>query len=200
MIQLLISLVFAAPATSPVDALSPTISKQVMNLNVYLKNVAKDQVLETKDTQDQGKPDTFIVFKVVDNNKILQMHLFDLNRDQKVDVVKHFKDGKMIKTESILDKDGKVFAITEFDPETGYETTKTLFDNQLLTKKISYKNELRREEMDRNLDGKVDMWVHFRNGKVLKTEVDEDYDGKNIKVIAGEYVDLKDSKKDSKKE
>ncbi|MCB0347738.1 MAG: hypothetical protein KDD37_02840 [Bdellovibrionales bacterium] len=185
MVQLLLLLSFAA-TPSVVDPLSLAITKQVMDLNYYLKNLGSDQVLETMDTQDQGKPDTFIIFKTVDNNKVLLMHLFDMNRDQKIDVVKHFKDGKVVKTESILDKEGKVFSITEFDPDTGYETVKTLFDQQMLTKKISFKNELRREEIDRNLDGKVDKWIHFRNGKVLKTEIDENFDGKTIKVIAGD--------------
>jgi hypothetical protein len=188
---LLFTLVFAAPSTSPVDALSPTITKQTMDLNYYLKNLGKDQTLETMDTQDQGKPDTFIIFKMVDSNKVLLMHLFDMNRDQKIDVVKHFKDGKVIKTESVLDREGKIFAVTEFDAESGFETSKTMYDQKLLSKKISFKNELRREEFDRNLDGKVDKWIHFRNGKVLKTEIDENFDGKTIKIIAGEQSDTK---------
>lgn len=186
-----LSLLFAAPASSPVDTLSLAITKQTMDLNYYLKNLGKDQTLETMDTQDQGKPDTFIIFKMVDNNKVLLMHLFDMNRDQKIDVVKHFKDGKVIKTESVLDREGKIFTVSEFDPENGFETSKTMYDQKLLSKKISFKNELRREEFDRNLDGKMDKWIHFRNGKILKTEVDENFDGKTIKVIAGEASDPK---------
>ncbi len=195
MIHLLLLLSFAATTTSAIDPLSLALSKNVMDLNYYLKNLGADQTLETLDTQDQGKPDTFIIFKTVDSNKVLLMHLFDMNRDQKIDVVKHFKDGKVIKTESILDREGKVFAITDFDTETGFEISKTLFDQQILTKKISFKNELRREEIDRNLDGKVDKWIHFRNGKVLKTEIDENFDGKTIKVIAGEGSSDKNNSK-----
>lgn len=196
MIRILLLAAFAASPTGlQLQTLSPAISDAKMDLNYYLKHLAKDQSLESMDKEGKGKPDTFIIFKMLDGNKILLMHLFDLDRDQKIDIVKHFKDGKVIKTESIQDKDGKVFAVTEFDPETGHEIMKTIFDQQIMTKKISFKNELRRKEFDRNLDGKIDQWVHFRNGKVTKTEIDENYDGKNIRVIAGEYVEPKPNKK-----
>lgn len=190
MIHLFLFMAFSS-TPSAIDSLSPAITNRSMDLNFYLKNLGKDQTLETMDTEDKGKPDTFIIFKTVDTNKVLLMHLFDMNRDQKIDLVKHFKDGKVIKTESVLDKEGKVFAITEFDPETSDEVLKTLFDQKLVTKRISFKKELRREEFDRNLDGKVDKWIHFRNGKILKTEIDENFDGKSIKVIAGESSDTK---------
>ena len=36
--------------------------------------------------------------------------------------------------------------------------------------------------MDRNSDKKPDMWVHYRNGQVVKTEIDVNFDGKNIRV------------------
>lgn len=176
---------FAATSSS---ALSPAYDGKKINLNFYKDKLAKDQVIEAMDSQDTGKPDYFIVSKVLDKDrKILQMHLFDLDHDGQIDLVKHFKDGKLIKTESLLDKKGDVFTINDYDPESGLLLQKTQKDLSMIKWKYFFKNELRREEADRNLDGKADMWVHYRNGKVLKTEVDEDYDGKHIKVIPGTF-------------
>jgi len=182
---ILLSLAFAAKQDF-VDVLSPAIKARKMDLNHYKTDINKSKVLESMDSKDEGVPDTFIVYLMRDNNKILLMHLFDLNRDGKIDVAKHFKNSKMMRTEAVLDKDGNVFSITEYNLSNGNEIKKVTYDGELVSTRLSYKKQVRREEMDRNLDGKVDMWIHYRDGLVVKSEVDEDFDGKKIRVIPGE--------------
>lgn len=184
----ILALSFFATSTYAALPTSPAYNGKKINLNFYKDKLAKDQVLESMDSQDQGKPDTFIISKVLDKDrKILQMQLFDLDHDGQIDLVKHFKDGKLVKTETLLDKKGEVFTINDYDPESGMLLQKTQKDPSMVKWKYFFKNELRREEADRNLDGKPDMWVHYRNGKVLKTEIDENFDGKNIKVVPGSF-------------
>tara|TARA_B100001248_G_C27399434_1_gene468766 strand:+ start:8263 stop:8829 length:567 start_codon:yes stop_codon:yes gene_type:complete len=188
MYLLIITYLFAAKQDF-VDVLSPAIKSRTMDLNYYKKDLKDSKVLESMDSQDEGKPDTFLIYVMRDGAKILLMHLFDLNRDGKIDVAKHFKNSKMYRTETILDREGKIFAITEYNPDTGNEIKKVTFDHEVMTTRLSYKNQLRREEIDRNLDGKTDMWVHYREGQVVKSEVDEDFDGENIRIVPGEKVE-----------
>ena len=72
--------------------------------------------------------------------------------------------------------------INDYDIDTGKILKKTLTENDALTWKYWHKGVLRRKEVDRNADGAPDMWVHYRNGKTVKTEIDVNFDGKNIRL------------------
>ena len=45
------------------------------------------------------------------------------------------------------------------------------------------KGELRLKEIDRNSDKKPDMFIHYRNGVAVKTEVDVNYDGTDMRTV-----------------
>jgi hypothetical protein len=155
-------------------------------LNDYMKNLEPDQVMEKMDSRGKKDADIFIIYqKSDDGSKRLVMQLFDLNRDGKIDLAKHFEKGKLVKTEADLDFDGFVDVVSEYDPATGELKKKTQADGDTNIWKYYVKNELRRKEIDRNSDGKPDMWVYFRNNKILKTEIDEKFDGKSIRRIEG---------------
>jgi len=154
-----------------------------IKLDEYLKNIGPGQVLEKMDSQGHGNPDIFVISrKNDDGSKTLIMQLFDLNRDGKIDLVKHFEKGKLIRTEMDLDYDGKVDVVSEYDPQTGELKKKIQADGTTNIWKYYFKNEIRKKEVDRNSDGKPDMWVYYRNGKVIRTEVDKTFDGKIVRI------------------
>ena len=157
-----------------------------LDLNSY-KNVDGEKLtIESADTHGKGKDNVFFVFQMQasdkDNEKILKYHLFDLNSDGKIDLVKHFNLGKLAKSEADLDFDGKADVVTEFDTNTGQVVKKTENDGKSNIWRYWHKGEMRLKEMDRNSDKKPDVWIHYRSGQVIKTEVDVDFDGKNIRV------------------
>lgn len=156
---------------------------QTIKLDDYLKNLDPDEVVEKLDSLGKNNPDIFIIFKKKeDGSKQLVMQLFDLNRDGKIDLAKHFEKGKLVKTEMDLDYDGAVDVVSEFDPQTGELRKKIQADGTTNIWKYYFHNELRKKEVDRNSDGKPDMWVYYRNGKVVRTEVDKNFDGKIIRI------------------
>lgn len=153
-----------------------------IDLKSYLEKLSEDYSIEKMDYDNSGNPDMFVVFKKADSGRIMVRQMFDFNKDGKIDIVNHYQKGKKIKTESDLDYDGKVDTITEFDVNTEQVYKKTLVENGNLLWKYWHNNELRRKEADRNGDGDPDMWVHYRNGKIVKTEIDVNFDGKNIRI------------------
>lgn len=174
---------FGAPTpTSTSGATTKSLIHEI-KIGDYLKNLSESQVLEKMDSTGKGNPDIFIVFnKKEDGSKQMTMQLFDLNRDGKIDLVKHFEKGKLVKTEADLDYDGKVDVVTDYDPVTSEIRKKTQADGSTSIWKYYFKNELRKKEIDRNADGKPDMWVYYRNGKVLRTEIDQNFNGKIVRV------------------
>ena len=68
---------------------------RTIRLQEFLTNLEPDEVVEKKDSQGGQNYDIFIVYKKKDDGpKQLVMQLFDLNRDGKIDLVKHFEKGK----------------------------------------------------------------------------------------------------------
>ncbi len=156
---------------------------QTIKLDDYVKNLKSDQILEKMDSTGKGNPDIFVIFhKNEDGTRTLMMQLFDLNRDQKVDLGKHFEKGKLVRTEADLDFDGKVDVVSEYDSQSSELKKKTQADGDTNIWKYYFHNEIRKKEVDRNADGKADMWVYYRNGKVTRTEVDQNFDGKVIRI------------------
>lgn len=161
----------------------------------YLKSLSASQILEKIDSQGKTNPDIFIIFdKKEDSAKTLVMQLFDLNRDGKLDLVKHFQKGKLVRTEADLDYDGVVDVESEYDAVSGELKKKTQADGSTYIWKHYFKNELRKKEIDRNSDGKADMWVYYRGGKILRTEIDQNFSGKIVRVDGSLAPTSKDKK------
>jgi len=156
---------------------------QNIKLDDYLKNIGPENILEKIDSAGKGSPDIFVLFiKNENGTKQLLMQLFDINRDKKVDLVKHWEKGKMSKTEMDLDYDAIVDVVSEYDLLSGEIKRKIQADGDTNIWKHYFKNELRKKEVDRNSDGKPDLWVYYRAGKVIRTEIDEKFDGRVTRV------------------
>lgn len=153
-------------------------------LNKYIEP-RQEIVIEKIQSQEDGKVTAYFVFekKINDIDKKLIMHVFDLNGDGRMDMAKFFVNKTVTKAEYDLDYDGKVDDVSEYDPKTGELLKKTVTQGASNLWKYWYKGELRLLEMDRNNDRKPDMWIHYRKDKVVKTEVDSNYDGKTIKPV-----------------
>lgn len=155
-----------------------------INLNKYIEN-RPEIIVEKIQSQEDGKVTAYFIFekKINDIDKKLIMHVFDLNGDGKMDMAKYFTNKTVARAEYDLDYDGKVDDVTEYDPKSGELVKKTVTQGAANLWKYWYKGELRLLEMDRNNDKKPDMWIHYRKDKVVKTEVDSNYDGKSIKPV-----------------
>jgi hypothetical protein len=155
-----------------------------INLNKYIE-AKPETVIEKIQSQEDGKVTAYFIFekKINDIDKKLIMHVFDLNGDGKMDMAKFFVNKTVTRAEYDLDYDGKVDDVSEYDPKTGELMKKTISQGGTNLWKYWFKGELRLVEMDRNNDKKPDMWIHYRKDKVVKTEVDSNYDGKSIKTV-----------------
>ncbi|MCC6278366.1 MAG: hypothetical protein IT289_10680 [Oligoflexia bacterium] len=183
--------VFAAPQSDKQN--TPLVQR--VQLEKYLTDLTPEETLEKLDSQNKGEPDMFVVFRREEgvSNRQLVLQAFDVNRDKKIDLVKHFSKGKVIKREADLDFDGIVDVISEFDPVSGQLRKKTQADGPTNVWKYYVSGELRRKEMDRNADGKPDMWVYYRGGRATRTEIDQNFDGKPI-AIEGTLAPAKNKK------
>ncbi len=157
-----------------------------IKLNSYIENIKAPQYLDVQNSTDKGKADMFWVF-LGDKNKPteseLKLQAIDQNKDGKVDLVKHYTNAIINRIETDQDYDGKVDSVSFYDAEGKNIIRRISQAGKSLTQTYWYKSELRLQELDRNLDLKTDMIIHFRDGKSYKVEDDEDYDGKNFKVI-----------------
>ncbi len=161
---------------------------RTIKLQEYLTQLDPDEVVEKRDSLGGDNPDIFIVYKKKDDgSKILVLQLFDLNRDGKIDLVKHYEKGKLVREEKDTDYDGITDSVVEYDPLTGAVKKKSQADKHTNIWTYYVKNEIYRKEVDRNFDGKPDMWVYYRKGKIYRTEIDKNFDGKKIVKIDGPY-------------
>lgn len=157
-----------------------------VKLNSYIENIKTPYYLESQNSTDKGKADLFWLFKGERENKKdaeLVLQAFDLNKDGKIDLVKHYKNTVMIKTEVDQDFDGKTDSLSYYDPSTKKLERSLSQAGKNLSQSHWYNGELRLQEIDRNQDLKADMWLHFRDAKVFKIEDDDNFDGKDYKVI-----------------
>lgn len=161
---------------------------RTIKLQEYLTDLEPDQIVEKRDSSGGDSPDIFIIYKTKeDGSKQLVMQLFDLNRDGKIDLVKHYEKGRLSKEEKDTDFDGLTDIVTEYDTSTGAIKKKSQADKHTNIWTYYIKDELYRKEVDRNFDGKPDMWVYYRKGKIYRTEIDRDFNGKKIVKIDGPY-------------
>jgi hypothetical protein len=162
---------------------------RTIKLQEFLTDLSENQIVEKRDSQDGNNPDIFIVYKVDKNgSKELQMQLFDLNRDGKIDLVKHFVHGKLSREEKDTNFDGITDLVIEYDTATGAVRKKSQADGKTNIWTYYSKDEIYRKELDRNFDGKPDMWVYYRKGKIYRTEIDAHFDGKKIIKIDEPYT------------
>lgn len=184
--KILIAFLIATPCFASLQnpLKSDYIDFSKINLSDYVKKKA-DTIVEKNQSQEDSKLTVYFVFekKLNEVERKLLMHVFDLNGDSKLDMAKHYVNGKVSKMEFDLDNDGKVDEVTVYDPKTGDIQKKTSSQSQSNIWRYWFKGELRLMELDRNNDKKPDMWLHYRKDKVVKTEVDADYDGKKIKEV-----------------
>lgn len=177
---LLTTVVWAAPQEAPK---SDKAIVQKINLEANLKNLKPDEAVEKMDTTGKGQPDIFIVYRKGEKGlKQLVRQLFDINKDSKIDLIKYFEKGKLVRIEEDNTYEGVVDVVSEYDPLSGELKKKTMADGSTNIWKYYFKNEIRKKEVDRNSDGKPDVWVYYRNGKVIRTEVDKNFDGKIIRI------------------
>ena len=161
---------------------------RTIRLQEYLTQLEPDEIVEKRDSLGGENPDIFIVYKKKDDgSKVLVLQLFDLNRDGKIDLVKHYEKGKLVREEKDTDYDGITDSVVEYDGATGAVRKKSQADKHTNIWTYFVKNEIYRKEVDRNFDGKPDMWVYYRKGKIYRTEIDKNFDGKKIVKIDGPY-------------
>lgn len=155
-----------------------------INLNKYIEE-RPEIIVERIRSQEDSRVTAYFVFskKLNELDKKLIMHVFDLNGDGRMDMAKFFSDKTVTRAEYDLDYDGKVDDVSEYDSKNGELIKKTVTHGAANLWKYWHKGELRLMEMDRNNDKKPDMWIHYRKDKVVKTEVDSNYDGKSIKAV-----------------
>ncbi len=161
---------------------------RTIRLQNYLEQIQPDEIVEKRDSLGGENPDIFIVYKKkADGAKTLELQLFDLNRDGKIDLVKHYEKGKLVREERDTDYDGITDIVIEYDGTTGAIKKKSQADKHTNIWTYFVKNEIYRKEVDRNFDGKPDMWVYYRKGKIYRTEIDKNFNGKKIVKIEGPY-------------
>ncbi len=182
----MISLCMSASANAGLE--NPLKSEYIdfskINLNKYIEE-RPEIVIERIRSQEDSRVTAYFVFskKLNELDKKLIMQVFDLNGDGRMDMAKFFSGKIVTKAEFDLDYDGKVDDVSEYDSKTGELVKKTISQGATNLWKYWHKGELRLMEIDRNNDKKPDMWIHYRKDKVVKTEVDSNYDGKSIKEV-----------------
>ncbi len=158
-----------------------------IDLNAYLKIDPTQKTIEKMEPQEKDQPIMYVIFKKekdVTGERQVLMHLFDFDRDGKIDLAKHFKNKIVIKTESSFNHDGKTDVVNNYDEQTGKLVQRIQSDGKTnIWQYFDDKGELRLKEIDRNSDKKPDMFIHYRNGIAVKTEVDVNYDGSDMRSV-----------------
>ena len=118
----------------------------------------------------------------------LRVVRFDVNRDQRPNIWKYYKDvpgpdGRMleimVRKELDLNADGHVDVIRHYD-EQGKVTKEELdlsFDRRIDVINYFEDGVLVRAEMDLNFDGVPDLFRYYRQGKLVRLERDTNFNG-----------------------
>lgn len=156
-----------------------------LSLNQYVDSKRSDWIIERQKSMEDSKLTVVFIFekKDTDTERRLIMQVFDLNGDSKWDLARHYRNKVLVKIEADLDYDGKVDDVSEYDAKTGKLLKKTVASGSSNEWRYWFNDELRLKEIDRNNDRKPDMWLHYRKGQLVKTEVDSNFDGKQIKIV-----------------
>lgn len=155
-----------------------------INLDSYLKDNSSSLVIKSLDPSQSGVKNFFIIStKDSAGNLSLKMHLFDLDKDKKIDLVKHFEGGKVVRSEWNLDKDQSVETVKLHKVDDGSVYLKVETDGKMNIWSHYYKGELRLKEFDRNNDSKPDMWYDYRGGKLYRARATKGFKSKKIHDI-----------------
>ena len=141
-------------------------------------------VMQEIDLDNNQQPDVFNVFRERTNAaRLLVRKEVDLNFDGRVDISTFFTDdGKIDHEELDTDFDGKVDRIDHYQANLRVmceidNNTDGTFD--IFNYYEGNPPKITRKERDSDHDGRVDTWERYDdNGKVTKTGVDVDGDGK----------------------
>ena len=141
-------------------------------------------IMQEIDLNKDHQPDVFNVFRERTNApRILVRKEVDLNLDGRVDISSFFTDeGRIEREELDTDFDGKVDRIDHYQSQLRVmceidTNTNGAFD--IFSYYEGNPPTITRKERDSDHDGRVDIWERFDdNGKVTKTGVDVDGDGK----------------------
>lgn len=177
---------------------NPFINFKSIQLNNYLKNIKENEKLKSFMSEGAKQADSYVVTMTDEQGvSFPKMHLFDLNGDGKIDLVKHFEKKVLVKMEVDTDYDNHPDYVLFYNNESGQLEMKVVAENQTNIWSHYYKNELRRKDFDRDNDQKPDMWQYFRNGRMLKTEVSKNGSSKkeDITTSVADEVVKKNSKK-----
>ncbi len=133
-----------------------------------------------------GFPKVSKVFKTVNGIKLPKKTLNDFNGDGRVDFIQEYNtSGEWIERESAdLNGDGVLDVVYIYSKAPGQKQA-VLIEEQFLSRldgRISvhkfYKNgKLVRREMDRRNAGKTDLWEYYDGGRLVKVEKDDTGDG-----------------------
>ena len=182
----LLSLVTSSAFANMTDPLKADyIDFSKIQLNQYVDSKNPEWIIEKQKSAEDAKVTVAFVFEKKNSEveRRMIMQVFDLNGDGKMDLARHYKNKILVKLESDLDFDGKVDDVSEYDSKTGKLLKKTVASGAANEWRYWYNDELRLKEIDRNNDKKPDMWLHYRKDKIVKTEVDSNFDGKQIKSV-----------------
>jgi len=167
--------------------------KKAPSRNILYKSVEELKHMgrvETFDFNKDNEIDAWSYYEVGDDDtgdeelqlqtrkKLLYRKDLDINFDKKIDIVRQYKDGKIVREAVDFDYDGKFdmisfyrngdIALKEFDFKgDGKTDVWKYYSNKKLVLK----------EVDRNFDGIVDLWAYFHNDKILRIGQDTNGDG-----------------------
>ena len=83
-----------------------------LKLDSYLSSKESEQTIKELETSGDARRNFYVIQEADKNGaKVLKMQLFDFDKDGKIDLAKHFKNAKVVRTEWNLDKE-----LWEIDP------------------------------------------------------------------------------------
>jgi antitoxin component YwqK of YwqJK toxin-antitoxin module len=131
------------------------------------------------DVNRDDKPDMVKFFRVTKGEELLARMEQDLNFDGKPDVWRIYDASRTLTKQKMdMDFDGKIDSTTIFENGQVIRREEDLdFDQKPDLWKFYDKGKIARKEADINRDGKVDYWEYYEDGKVDRIGIDRDADG-----------------------
>jgi hypothetical protein len=154
----------------------------------------ENQVIRKYDINKNKKVDLIKVYERVKDHtgKENLLHVrteIDLNSDGKIDIRIIYKNNSKVREEFDLDFDGKVDVINLYDDQ-GFLHKQEYFISskdpskpdlfkyyEVIGEKANRRVQLVRKERDSNLDGKIDYWEYWEEGKLVRIGRDTDHNG-----------------------
>jgi len=138
---------------------------------------------QAKDTNLDGKKDFFSHF---DARGLLDRTEEDTMSTGRIDRIRTYNDGYLVKVVHDADGDGFKEIVTLFKKGTPYVQTQDSNADGKPDAKIYFnaKGEKVRAESDIDLNGKIDTWEYYRDGRLSRVEKDEEGNGRiSLKIF-----------------